>query len=147
MHEPLVHDVTLSCSVDHAFYVFTQKVDLWWPKGHRRYEGSTLHHDPRVGGQLLEIAMNGDVFVLADVVACDPPHQLVLAWHPGKIAAPTKTVITFTEQGPHNAFVRVTHSEGDADLGDQWEHRAALFARGWTAVLAALDTFTRQNEV
>lgn len=146
MRDPLVHDVTLNCSVDHAFFVFTQKVDLWWPKGHRRFENSTLRHDPRVGGQLVETATNGDVFVLADIVACDPPHQLILAWHPGKIAAPTRTVVSFTRQGPHEAFVRVTHSEGDAALGDQWQHRAALFSKGWTAVLAALYTFTEQDE-
>lgn len=146
MHEPLVHDVTLKCSVDHAFFVFTQQADLWWPNGHRRFEKSTLRHDPRIGGQLMEIAANGDVFVLADVIACDPPHQMILAWHPGKINAPTRTVVTFEEQGPHGALVRVAHSEGDAALGDQWEHRAALFSKGWAAVLAALDTYTKPIE-
>ncbi len=146
MTEVLVHEVALRCSVEHAFAVFTAKVDLWWPRGHRKLDGSVLRHEAHEGGRLFERAPNGEEFVLADVLVCDPPHELRLAWHPGKITAPTQTVITFTAQGPHEAVVRVEHTEGAAALGAHWSSRAALFNNGWTKVLAALSTFIEREE-
>lgn len=147
MNEALVHSVTLDCSVAHAFQVFTQQVDLWWPKGHRRFEESSLQHDVRVGGKLIEQAANGERFVLADIVAIEPPHQIELAWHPGKLTNPTRTLVTFSADGAHRANVVVTHSEGHAAMGDAWPQRAALFDKGWNAVLAALDDFIKLEDV
>jgi uncharacterized protein YndB with AHSA1/START domain len=146
MSEVLVHEITLACSVDHAFDVFTSKVDLWWPKGHRRFASSTLRHDAVIGGQLIETATTGEEFILADVLACERPFSITLAWHPGKITAPTQTHITFQETGPHQAHVRVEHSEATAALGDQWDSRAALFNKGWQVVLAAMDHFITEGK-
>lgn len=145
MPEPLVHNIALRCSVEHAFAVFTQRVDLWWPPSHRRLENSTLHYDARTGGQLREHAPSGEVFVWADVLHIDPPHEIRIAWHPGKITEPTQTLITFTADGPHGAQVKVVHTEGEAALGDQWSHRAALFNAGWGAVLPAFADFIHQE--
>lgn len=145
MPEPLTHDVILKCSVTHAFETFTQRVDLWWPKGHRKLDASTLHHDTHTGGLLVERAANGEVFVIADIVACDPPHHITLSWHPGKITEPTLTVVTFSASGPQETHVRVVHSEGNADLRETWALRAALFNKGWTAVLNAISAFVNQE--
>lgn len=145
MGDPLVHSVTLQCSAAHAFDVFTRHVDLWWPKGHRRFERSALRHDAAVGGQLIEQATTGEQFVLADVVAVEPPHRIELAWHPGKLTQPTRTLITFAEDGAHRVHVTVTHSEGEAGMGDAWPQKAALFSRGWTSVLTALDEFIKRE--
>ncbi len=141
MAEPLVHEVRLNCSVDHAFEVFTRLVDIWWPIGHRRFPASKLHYDVREGGQLVERGARGEQFVLADVVTCTPPHLIEMLWHPGKISQPTTTVIRFTSHGAHEAQVTVTHTEGAAELGETWATRAVLFNKGWAAVLSALSDF------
>ena len=145
MPEPLTHDVILKCSVAHAFETFTQRVDFWWPKRHRKFEASTLRHDTHAGGQLVERSANGEVFVIADVVACDPPQQVTLSWHPGKITEPTQTVVTFSASGPNETHVRVVHSEGNGGLGENWAHRAALFNKGWSAVLTAISAIINQE--
>lgn len=138
MHEALVHEVTLQCSVAHAFKVFTQHVDLWWPPGHRKFANSTLHHDQSQGGRLIERGPNGEEFTFADILRIDPPHQMILAWHPGKITAPTQTTVTFRPAGDGQTTVRVLHEEANAALGAAWPARAAMFDKGWTAILAAL---------
>ena len=144
MTEPLVHEIDVACPIDHAFATFTEKVDLWWPKGHRRFDVSTLHHDAFEGGQLIERSPNGEAFVLADVTVCTPPHRIELDWHPGKITAPTKTVVTFKALSDAEVRVTVTHSEGAAKLGAEWPTRAALFDRGWSAVLTEFKNFIEE---
>ena len=89
----------------------------------------------------MEVAASGDTFVLADILDYDPPGRITLAWHPGKTTAPTHSEITFTATGPHSAHIRVVHSEGAAALGADWPARAALFSKGWTAVLAGVATY------
>ena len=93
----------------------------------------------------MERAANGEVFVIADVVACDPPQQVTLSWHPGKITEPTQTVVTFSASGPNETHVRVVHSEGNGGLGENWAHRAALFNKGWSAVLTAISAIINQE--
>ena len=42
MDEVLVRTIALACPVEHAFDVFTDKIDLWWPRGHRRNRDASL---------------------------------------------------------------------------------------------------------
>ena len=137
--------VRVNCAPDHAFAVFTNRVDLWWPPSHRRCAGSTLELDAVPGGRLVERAENGDEATIGDVLDSDPPHWLRLSWHLGKISAPTHVTVTFQADGAQT-LVAVHHAEGDSAMGDQWPARAAMFDRGWTAVLAALAEFITKNE-
>lgn len=139
MIEPLVHQVRLRCSIGHAFETFTQRVDLWWPRDHRRFEDSTMTCKPEIGGSITELGPNGARFSFADITAIDAPNTLVLAWHPGKSSAPTQTDIAFEALGPHETRITVTHTEGEAALGNEWPKRAILFNRGWLAVLNAVQ--------
>jgi hypothetical protein len=40
--EVLTRRIALACPVEHAFGVFTDKIDLWWPRGHRRDREASL---------------------------------------------------------------------------------------------------------
>ncbi len=141
MNEPLTHDIVLRCSLEHAFDTFTQRVNLWWPLAHRKFDVSTFYCEPVQGGALTEISNSGERFIWADLTDIDRPHTVELAWHPGKNTHPTKTEIVFQAVGPHETRIQLTHSEGHSDLGTDWPKRAALFDRGWTAVLAAIHEF------
>lgn len=141
MNEPYETSITLRCNVEHAFDAFIDKVDLWWPKSHRRFEHSSFSLDARVGGKLVERADDGSEMVFGDVLSCERPKTIRLSWYPGKISRPTEVTITFVGKGDHTT-VRVVHAEGDGDMGSRWEERVALFSSGWAAILSALDDFT-----
>lgn len=144
MPDPLHHSVFLNCAPEHAFDVFTARIDLWWPRSHRRFETSVLHLEPVKGGRFFERNTDGAENTMGEVLSCDPPHMIRYTWNPGKITEPTLVEVRFRGEGA-GTQVEVTHSEGAAAMGDRWEDRAALFNAGWTRILAALDTFISEN--
>lgn len=138
MTDPLRKSITINCSVAHAFATFTEKVDLWWPRSHRKFETSTLTLDPRPGGLFTERAASGEIATFGEVLNCNAPNKITFTWNPGKITGPTEVTITFAAD-KDRTLVQVEHIEGAANLGEAWETRVALFANGWTAVLSALQ--------
>lgn len=139
MTDPLRRTIRVRCSVAHAFRVFTEQVDLWWPPGHRKFEDSSLHFETQEGSRFFERSAAGEEAVLGEVLTCEPPHHISFTWHPGKIELPTHVAISFEADGD-DTIVNVIHAEGDAALGDKWTERAQLFTRGWSHVLAAFET-------
>jgi uncharacterized protein YndB with AHSA1/START domain len=129
--------VRLRCSVAHAFQTFTDRVDVWWPPGHRRYQGSRLVLEAQVGGRFYERAPTGEEMELGQVLACEPPHSISYSWRPGALAQPTRVDLRFEPEGAETV-VHVLHSEGGSQLGPAWPERARLFERGWQHVLTAL---------
>lgn len=138
MSEPLVRTVRVGCGVEHAWRTFTTQVDMWWPRGHRRFASSTLAFERSVGGRFLERAADGQEALLGEVQTWDPPGRLVYTWYPGAISEPTTVEITFAPDAT-GTVVTVVHSEGAAALGDAWSSRVTRFVAGWTAVLAAFE--------
>jgi uncharacterized protein YndB with AHSA1/START domain len=135
MPESLRRCVRGRCSIAHAFEVFTARVDLWWPPGHRRFDDSRLVLEATPGGRFFERSKGGDEFKLGDVLDCDPPRRIRYTWYPGAIEAPTVVDVRFAEEGA-DTVVTVEHSEADA-LGDAWPERVKLFERAWQIVLPA----------
>ena len=64
---PLEKEIRVACSREHAFAVFTSRIDVWWPRGHRRFGESELRLEPFVGGRFFERAANGEEFDLGAV--------------------------------------------------------------------------------
>jgi uncharacterized protein YndB with AHSA1/START domain len=128
--------IRVRCSVDHAFAVFTDRIDQWWPPGHRRWADSQLRLEAVVGGRFFERTPEGEEATLGEVVDVQPPHRIVYTWYPGAIDAPTRVEIRFAAEGA-DTIVDVVHAEGDSGRGEQWPSRVAKFERGWQHVLAA----------
>lgn len=145
MNSPFETSITLRCSVEHAFDAFITKVDLWWPRSHRRFEHSTFSMEARAGGRLVERAADGSEMVFGDVLVCERPNRIRMTWHPGKVSQPTEVTISFVQKDDQT-MVRVVHTEGTSELGPQWTEKVALFSKGWTAILKALCDFTRPGE-
>jgi uncharacterized protein YndB with AHSA1/START domain len=136
MNEPVRKVVRVECGVEHAFDVFTSRIDLWWPRSHRRFEDSVMLLEPAVGGRFAERTPAGEEVRMGEVVRCEPPHAISYTWYPGAIKDPTTVDVHFLDNGDHTV-VEVTHSEGHSGLGDAWPQRARAFAKNWAAVLAA----------
>ena len=130
-------EITVRCDVAHAFATFTTRIDMWWPRGHRRIDGGAMVLEPRDGGRLYERGADGLTRPWGSVTAFEPPTRLRMDWLPGAIALPTTVEILFAAVAG-GTRVRVVHREGEAALGERRAHRVKLFARGWDAVLPAL---------
>lgn len=142
MTEVLVRSMVLRCPVEHAFRVFTEKVDLWWPRGHRRFADGTLR---LTDAALVDRSPAGEVWTMAEVVESTPPRRLVLDWFPGSPAAPTRVEVGFAAV-PEGTEISIAHRALTAGAMASWPGRAAQFAGGWEAVLAALFIRIEEDE-
>jgi uncharacterized protein YndB with AHSA1/START domain len=136
VNEPVRKSLRVDCAVEHAFDVFTSRIDLWWPLSHRRVQGSVMLLEAKVGGLFAERTPSGEELRMGEVIRCEPPHAISYTWYPGAIEKPTTVDVRFIDNGDHTV-VEVTHSEGGSGMGEQWPQRAQLFARNWGFVLPA----------
>lgn len=132
------HSVRVRCPADHAFRVFTERVDQWWPPTHRRLPGGRLVLEPGPQGRLTEQGPDGTALEIGRVTAWDPPRALGFAWRLGAPAdAPTSVTVAFVPQDDAT-LVEVTHVEGPRPLPD-WAGTAQIFVRAWGHVLGAFQ--------
>ena len=87
MADLLRREITLACPPAHAFQTFTDHVDLWWPRAHRKSSGGLLRFTAEA---LVDIAADGTAWTMATVRAFEPPRRLELDWFPGSPLAPTR---------------------------------------------------------
>jgi uncharacterized protein YndB with AHSA1/START domain len=75
--------VTVDCTVEEAFRVFTTDAVSWWPvEGHSIHQSvSEIVFEPHAGGEVYEISESGERGHWATVLQWEPPNRLVLAWN------------------------------------------------------------------
>lgn len=134
MTESLQRSISLKCSKPHAFRVFTEMTDLWWPKTHRRDAQSELILTPTVGGKLVERSKTGDEWTIGNIVDIDPPDLLTFDWFPGAPNAPTHVRITFAGDN-QTSQIDITHTAISDASQDIWPEKVALFNKGWDTIL------------
>ncbi len=139
MNEPVRKALRIECGVEHAFDVFTSRIDLWWPRSHRRFPGSVVLLEPEVGGRFAERTPEGEEVRMGEVIRCEPPFAISYTWYPGAIKEPTTVDVRFKRDGNHT-IVEVTHSEMQSGLGAAWPQRALAFAKNWGVVLPAYES-------
>ena len=138
------HSVSVRCPAHHAFAVFTERVDLWWPPTHRRLRGSQLDLEPGPGGLLTERGPDGTVLEIGQVTAWEPPERVGFAWRLGAPAdAPTDVRVTFCEDATGTTTVEVLHREGPRPLPD-WHGTAGTFSRAWSHLFTSYAALLEQ---
>jgi uncharacterized protein YndB with AHSA1/START domain len=135
---PVRKTLTVDCSPERAFQVFTAEVASWWPtKTH------SIHHDkvtdvviePREGGEMYELAEGGKREQWARVLAYEPPRRLVLAWQVNpETDAPTEIEVTFTPDG-EGTRVELEHRNWE-QAGESAPGMRDNYETGWDVVLA-----------
>ncbi|MEM9611628.1 MAG: SRPBCC domain-containing protein [Actinomycetota bacterium] len=71
---------------DEAFTVFTDEIGAWWPLPTHGLFGPEAGEVAFRDGHLIEQATDGREAIWGEVLAWDPPHRLLLTWHPGREA-------------------------------------------------------------
>jgi uncharacterized protein YndB with AHSA1/START domain len=135
--EPLLVAVTVRCSPEKAFEVFTTRIGSWWP--FHRYSiyqenatGCVL--EGWVGGKVYETAKSGERGLWGEILAWEPPRRFVMAWHPGRDpSAPTEVELRFSAV-PEGTRVELTHRNWGR-LGADAEAARARYEGGWPHVL------------
>ena len=138
---PVMRTVTVACSQEHAFTIFTEQIGQWWPlQTHTVFEESTAGVE-FVDGSLVERASDGRTDVWGEVITWDPPHQVVFTWHPGRPDGPlTEVRVTFTADGDRTRVDLEHH--GWESFGDRATDQRSGYAStdGWTMVLDSFRT-------
>ena len=135
---PVCKSISVACSPERAFEVFTGEVATWWPTAqHSIHEDKVADvvMEPRAGGEMYEVSQSGEREHWARVLEWEPPNRLVLAWRVNpETDGPTEIEVRFTPEGD-GTRVDLEHRN--------WEEAGAAGAQmrdgydgGWDAVLA-----------
>ncbi|MBJ7608187.1 MAG: SRPBCC family protein [Candidatus Dormibacteraeota bacterium] len=121
--------ITVEAPIDHAFTVFTEKMGSWWVPEHHILQGelAEMVFEPRVGGRIIDRAVDGTECAWARVLAFEPPNRVVFSWDislqwqiqtdPDKTS---EVEVTFVADGPRRTRVELEHRNLDRH-GDGWE--------------------------
>lgn len=145
--------VFVRVSVEDAFEVFTQEIDLWWKQGPKfRIAGKrrgTLMLEPKLGGKLFEsFDQHGAprTFEVGHVAHWQPPHALTLEWRGVNFKPHEKTwvEVSFTPLG-EGTIVRVCHRgwavlppEHPARHGQQGAEFSRFLGLWWGELMTSL---------
>jgi len=157
--EPVVdavrHAVEVDAPIERAFTVFTEDFGRFKPPEHNLLgvDIAKTVFEPKVGGHLYDVGVDGSECRWARVLAYEPPHRVVISWDIGPdwqiVSDPERTSeveVRFSAQSPDRTRVELEHRHltrhgsgweqlRDATNGDQgWplylQRYAALFGEG-----------------
>jgi uncharacterized protein YndB with AHSA1/START domain len=141
--------IVVEAPVERAFSVFTEDIGSWWPPEHHVLEAelAEMVFEPRVGGHVYDVGVDGSRCLWARVLAYDPPHRFVFSWDINlrwQIETdPQKTSeveVRFIPEGPDATRVEVEHRNLERH-GEGWEgmRDAVGSPDGWWKGLVRLD--------
>ena len=81
---PVLRSTHVARGPEEAFDVFTRLIGSWWPLPTHGVFGDGSGAVSFEDGHLVERAVDGRVCVWGEVLVWEPPHRLVLTWHPGR---------------------------------------------------------------
>ncbi|WP_326833859.1 SRPBCC family protein [Amycolatopsis rhabdoformis] len=116
--EPIRKTITVHCGREHAFKVYTEGFDSWWPREHHLGDGELAEAvmEGREGGRWYERLTDGSECDWGRVLVWEPPGRVVLAWQidgdwkadPDPARA-SEIEVRFTAEGPGTTRVDVEH--------------------------------------
>ena len=107
---PVRKTVTVKASQEHAFRVFTDGIDTWWPREHHigKLPLKRVIVESKNGGRCYSEQTDGSEIDWGSVLVWDPPRRLVLAWKP-EVAKSSEVEIRFTPQPDGSTRVDLEH--------------------------------------
>ena len=141
--DPVVKSVTVRCSQERAFEVFTREVRAWWPtETHALHPGkvAAVVIEERHGGEWYEITVDGRRGHIGTVQSWEPPHRLVVSWEGSTEQPATEIDVRFTQVGDVTR-VDLEH-RGWERLGSAAGESRASYDEGWTLVLDRYESST-----
>jgi uncharacterized protein YndB with AHSA1/START domain len=128
--------VTVNCTVEEAFRVFTADAMSWWPVESHSIHGTVgeIVFEDHAGGDVYEVSTAGDKGHWATVLEWEPPGRLVLAWNILEAeVSPTEVEVRFLPEGD-GTRVELEH-RGWERLAETGEDKRSSYDSGWDFVL------------
>jgi uncharacterized protein YndB with AHSA1/START domain len=109
----------------------------WWPfGGHSLFEdrASGVEFEPRVGGAVEEVSVDGERGRWGTLTAWDPPRRFVMTWHPGRpVETAQELEVRFVPDGA-GTIVELEH-RGWEKLLERADEAQQGYSGGWGKVL------------
>jgi uncharacterized protein YndB with AHSA1/START domain len=129
--------VTVDCTVEEAFRVFTTDAITWWPVERHSIAGEAVREivfEGREGGEVYEISDADERGHWATVVSWEPPKRLVLAWNIlEREAQPSELEIRFLAE-EDGTRVELEH-RGWESFAERAAAKRESYDTGWSHVL------------
>ena len=139
--EAVRKSVTVDCTVEEAFRVFTADATSWWPIATHSINGRDVKEvvfEGQEGGEVYEVTATGERGHWATVIAWEPPGRLVLAWNIlEREAVPTEVEVRFVSEGD-TTRVDLEHRGWEA-IADEAEAKRTSYDTGWGQVLGVFE--------
>jgi uncharacterized protein YndB with AHSA1/START domain len=135
--EPIRLTFEVDCSVEHAFEVWTARIDQWWPRDHTvtAADGLTVVLEGRPGGRIFERLSTGVEHEWGEVTIWDPPSRLGYTWHLNRDRNDATDVeVSFIARGDDATQVEIEH-RGWERLGAEGEGWRDRNHGGWATLL------------
>jgi uncharacterized protein YndB with AHSA1/START domain len=110
--EPIRLSFELACPPDHAFDVWTARIDEWWPADHTASgeADTTVFLERHRGGRIFERTSSGIEHDWGEVTIWEPPTRLGYLWHLNRDRSDaTEVVIQFIDEGDATTRVEIEH--------------------------------------
>jgi len=133
---PIQKEVLVKISPQRAFDVFTKGIATWWPLSRHSVfleNSASCSIEPRVGGEIREVAKDGSYGVWGTVLAWEPPRRFVMKWHPGSSPSQhTEVEVRFVAVAGGTRVV-LEHRDWE-NLGARAETTRGNYDNGWVDV-------------
>lgn len=139
--------IVVSAPIERAFEVFTAGIASWWPAENHILEAelAEMVFEPRVGGNIYDVGVDGSESRWSRVLAYEPPARVVFSWDitarwqlEPDAAHASEVEVRFVAEAPDRTRVELEH-RGIERHGEGWEgmHAAVGSPNGWTGGLEA----------
>ena len=153
---PVRRSVTVKTGVEHAFRVFTEGFDTWWPRSHHIGTSPMKRGviEPFVGGRLYSEQVDGTDCPWGQVTTWDPPRRFVFAWQithewgfEPDLARASEVEVQFTPQPDGSTRVDLEHRHFDRMGPGGGEMRTAVGndEGGWGGLLKIFAEKAEEN--
>jgi uncharacterized protein YndB with AHSA1/START domain len=117
-------EVLVEASQETAFQVFTEKMDLWWPRSHHVGKTPAVESvlEPGTKGRWFTRHEDGSEVNVGYVLVWDPFGRLVLVWQiDGNFQCDpqlhSEVEVVFTPEGPQKTRVKLEHRDLERLMG------------------------------
>jgi uncharacterized protein YndB with AHSA1/START domain len=139
---PVLKTLAVKASQVHAFHVFTNGIDRWWPKRHSLSTTPMIQSvvEPHKGGRWYTRHEDGSVVIVGRILVWEPPHRIVFTWEVNSQWKSDSTVaseveVRFIAEGAKTTRVELEHRKFEALGETAGEKMRSDVNGGWTGIL------------